>query len=98
MKIFNKTLFKEGGRNPYVDWTMILTVGLISAVILIYDGITLYQRVVSGDIQSPEINNTSNIKKFSQKDFDLIVKTYQSKVDFSTQVKKGYIAYPDPSL
>lgn len=97
MKLFNNNIIKEGGRNPHVDWSMILIVFLIIAVIFIVNNVLLYQRVVSGDIQSPNVDTSSRGKTYNQKDSDIVIKMYAEKADAFSAAKKGYTAHPDPS-
>lgn len=97
MKLFNNNIIKEGGRNPHVDWSMILIVFLIIAIIFIANNVYLYKRVVSGDIQSPNIDTSSRGKTFNQKDSDIVIKAYAEKADKFSTAKKGYTAYSDPS-
>ncbi|MGK3946211.1 hypothetical protein ABK046_48655, partial [Streptomyces caeruleatus] len=55
----------EIGRNPFVDWVLILFVSSVLAILLTLGGINLYSRVASGTIQSPEAVDDSTVKVFN---------------------------------
>lgn len=95
MKIFKTGIFKEGGKNPYIDWVMILTVSALVLLVLIYHGFVVYQKVQSVNLDSNTIN--TNNKTFNKNNFDLVARDFQEKELRLTKNKSGYKTYTDPS-
>jgi hypothetical protein len=97
MKLFNRFIFKEGGRNPQVDWSMVIIVFLIIVLVFIFNSIFLYQRVISGDIVEPGTENFTKNRTFNQKDFNSLLSDFSTKADTYSKVKSGYAKFSDPS-
>lgn len=87
----------EIGRNPFVDWILILFISCVIAILLVLGGISLYGRVVSGDIQSPDVTNSSTIKVFNVNDLSDIIGRFDAKKDLELQARRGYSGPSDPS-
>ncbi len=90
-------VFKEIGRNAFVDWAVILIIISIITVSLITVSIYLYIQITNGTYKG-----TKKIQPLSQKIFDKgqltsIINLYQSKQDNSIQIMKGYRGTLDPS-
>jgi hypothetical protein len=96
-KILSTTAIREGGRNPYVDWVVILFITVISFIALILGGISLYDKVRNGEIEAVGNANNSQMKTFNQKDLKYIIEKYNIKSENINTIKTGFSVIPDPS-
>ena len=96
--MFTKYPVKEGGRNPYVDWMMILIVSSIVALLLIANSIYLYKSVTNGDIQSKEISTATTTEIFDVKGLDAVTSKFKEKKDFNLKIKDGFKTVADPAI
>ena len=97
-RLVSKGPVREGGRNPYVDWTMIIIVSFIVAVLLVINSFSLFQRVKNGDIQSKEPVVTVTTNTFDVEGLDNIIGKFGAKADMNIQIKKSYHSVADPSI
>lgn len=97
-QVFTEGPVREGGRNPFVDWSMILMASIVVAVILVSNGVYLFKRVTSGDIQSKTLPVQKNIEILDVESLDYVIGKFNTKADLSNNVKKGYQSVPDPSI
>ncbi len=97
-RILSKGPVREGGRNPYVDWTMIIIVSFIVAILLVINSASLFQRVKSGNIQSKEPTATITVNPFDVATLDNIIAKFVAKADMNEQIKKSYHSVADPSI
>lgn len=95
--IFTKGPVREGGRNPYVDWTMILIVSSIITLTLLINGFYLFKRITNGDIQSKDQISQKKIASFDVSGLDSIILKFEEKENLSNVVKKGFQFTIDPS-
>ena len=97
-KIFSTGPVREGGRNPYVDWMVILILCVVITISLVVNSVYLYNRVSSGLIQGTKIADSSTNATFDVSGLDYIIEKFNSKSDKFVNTKKGYQAVADPSL
>ena len=97
-RLVSKGPVREGGRNPYVDWTMIITVSFVVSVLLFVNSFSLFQRVKNGDIQSKEPVVTVTANPFDVESLDNVINKFEAKVDMNNQIKKNYHSVADPSI
>ncbi len=96
-KILSITAIKEGGRNPYVDWVMILLISTTVLIILILGGVTLYEKVRNGEFEASNKASTTTKKVFNQKDLKYIIERYNTRAENINLIKSGFETVPDPS-
>lgn len=89
---------REIGRNPFVDWMIILLISATVAVLMTLGGINLYIRVASGDIRSSDAANSSSVKIFNKKDLTETISQFDMKKTLELQVKRGYSGPSDPAI
>lgn len=89
---------REAGRNPFVDWIIILIVSIVLTIIFILVSLQLYRSVISGDIKSTDAVVVPTIKTFDREELSSVINRFNSKEATSVQVKKGYVGPADPSL
>jgi hypothetical protein len=97
-KLASKGPVREGGRNPYVDWGMIIIVSLIVIVLLFTNSLFLFQRVKNGDIQSKEPSATAPTNSFDVVGLDNVINKFEAKADANDKIKTNYQSVPDPSI
>jgi hypothetical protein len=88
----------ETSRNPFVDWIWILITTCVIIVGFIYSSIILYERVVSGDIQSSDVGNTTSVKIFDQKELKVITDKFNNKEIIRLQIIKTYNGPSNPAI
>lgn len=109
MKFFNKkydsvpnlsvySSIREIGRNPFVDWLLILIISSICTVVSVYGGVFLYKEVAIGNMQNSTSTKKSVSKIFDKKELNSIIKLSDLKSEIQAQVKKGFGTVKDPSL
>lgn len=81
-----------------MDWTMIILVSFVVAILLIVNSVLLFQRVKNGDIQSKEPTATITANPFDVATLDNIIAKFGAKVDMNAQIKKNYHSVADPSI
>lgn len=81
-----------------MDWTMIILVSFVVAILLIVNSALLFQRVKNGDIQSKEPVVTITTNQFDVEGLDNIISKFGAKADMNIQIKKSYHSVADPSI
>ena len=90
---------REEGNNPFVDWIIILLVTCIFIIVFVGGGVSLYQEVISGEIQDTnDIPNVSKVVSFNKKDVSSLIDVFNHKDLILTQIKNKKIDIADPSL
>ncbi len=90
-------IFKEIGRNVYIDWIIILFFVAITTTALAFGGIYLYNAVTKGDIQGG--NGTNSLgNKLDTNILSLVVSDFSSRADVTKRVGAGYSGPRDPSI
>lgn len=97
-KLLSLKAIREGGRNPYVDWGVVILICSFCLIFMISYGIILYKKVDSGQITTLKVSSESKVKTFNQKDLDYIVNKFKSKSDNVAKIKKSYKTTSDPSI
>ncbi len=91
-------MFREIGRNAFVDWLIILIINIVLTTLVILFGFYLYWQISTGNYTTQETVSGTNNKIFNEKDLDTIIDRFKGKQDNSTQAKSGYRGVSDPSL
>lgn len=89
---------RETSRNPFVDWILILILSLLIVITLVINGVVLYDRVISGDIQGKEVFNDNTIKTFDKNDLKLIINKVNNREELLMQAKRGYTDSINPAI
>ena len=89
---------REVGRNPFVDWAIVLIISVLLTIFLFIVSFFLYREIMSGNIKSTDTITTSTVEKFNQKDLSSMIERFDAKNEISTQAKRGYSGPSDPSL
>ena len=88
----------EIGKNPFVDWIVVLIVTVLVATVLIVGGAYLYWQVTTGVIQSSGDGSLSTPRRFDQKSLSAAIDRMEVKEAASAAAKRGYSGPSDPSL
>lgn len=88
----------EIGKNPFVDWILVLAITVSFAIILILGGVYLYWQVTTGVIQAPSDPSLTASRKFDQKSLSGAIDRMEAKEAATAAAKRGYSGAPDPSL
>jgi hypothetical protein len=91
-------IYKEFGRNPYIDWMTILITSVIVLVGLLYVGYSLYNAVINGTIKGTETKKTTSLPKLNEKTISSVLERYNEREKVSEQARKGYTGLGDPSI
>ncbi|MES3031496.1 MAG: hypothetical protein V4697_03745 [Patescibacteria group bacterium] len=90
---------KEIGKNPFVDWILILLVSLGISIFLITSGVRLYFKVVSGDIKGSSDEETGGTyRPFNQKALSSAIELVKIKESATSRARGGYSGPGDPSF
>ena len=96
--IHTTNVFKEIGRNAYVDWLFILILNVSVAIILIMGGAYLYWQVSTGNFTTKEENVKKEEKVFDQKQLENVISRFKIKELNREKAKAGYSGPSDPAL
>jgi hypothetical protein len=96
--IHTTNVFKEIGRNAYVDWLFILVLNASIALVLIIGGAYLYWQVSTGNFASKEEDFKKEEKIFDQKQLDNVINRFRTKELNREKAKAGYSGPSDPAL
>jgi hypothetical protein len=96
-RILSVRAIREGGRNPYVDWVVILFISVFVCISLIFGGLSLYEKVRNGEIEAIGTSSSTKMKTFNQKDLKYIIDMYNTKAENINLIKTGFKTVPDPS-
>jgi len=91
-------IFREMGRNAFVDWILILIFNFVVLTAMLIFGVYLYWQISTGQFISADTSEIRDEKVFDKKDLDTVVNIYESRKDNSEQIKRGYRGPSDPSL
>jgi len=95
-KILSSESIKEGGRNPYVDWAMILIVTFIISLFFIVEGFFTYKKVINGEIKSNEAPIKANKEILNKENFEYIIDKFDTKQKTMNDIKSEFKSYKDP--
>lgn len=96
--VHSSNVFKEIGRNAYVDWLFILIITTLVAIVLMAGGGYLYWQISTGNFATGSDVVKKDEKIFDQKQLENIINKFQAKEDNSKQTKTGYRGPSDPGL
>jgi hypothetical protein len=91
-------LFKEIGRNPHLDWIIIMFLSLLIAVFLAIGGISLYNAVTKGEIQEVVTKPSDSAKNLDKKTLSSVIQRFVEKEEASMRARSGYDGPADPSI
>lgn len=91
-------MFREMGRNAFVDWVLILIFNFIVLIAVLAYGFYLYWQISSGKFVAVEQESAKEEKIFNKKDLDSVINMFESREDSSELIKRGYRGPSDPSL
>ena len=86
---------KEIGRNPHLDWLLILVISFAVFVALAIGGYNLYNAVTSGDIQGN--GSTATGARLNEKAITSVISQFETREEVSGSVRNGYAGVSDPS-
>ena len=93
-----KGIIKSVGRNPHLDWFVILFISFVVMLILGVSATNLFFKIKRGDIKGEDIKTGANMKIVNKKDISSIISVFDSKEALTKEIKKGYEGMSDPSL
>lgn len=96
--IHTTNVFKEIGRNAYVDWLFILILNVLVAITLIIGGVYLYWQVSTGNFTKEEVEFKKEEKTFDQKQLDTVINRFKTKELNTEKAKAGYSGPSDPAF
>lgn len=96
-RILSSRAIREGGRNPYIDWVVIIFISAVIFASLVISGISLYDMVRSGEIKAIGEASNTKLKTFNQKDLKFIIEKYNIKNENTTIIKTNFKTVPDPA-
>jgi hypothetical protein len=97
-RIIMKGPIREGGRNAYVDWIIILFLSIILTVILIINGIYLFSRINNGEIKGEGLKIATTTEVIDIKGMDYIIEKINTKEALLNTAKKSFQTVLDPSI
>ena len=92
------SMFREIGRNAFVDWLLILVLNTIIVLALALGGIYLYWQISIENFTSSFSVNKKEDKIFNEKNLSDVIDYFQVREDNSKLIKGGYRGIGDPSL
>jgi hypothetical protein len=91
-------ILKEIGRDPQVDWILILIISIVVAVSLAFTGLSLYNAVTQGTIVTAEPKKSAAFAKLNEKSISTVLDLYSARKAASSKALAGYTGAPDPSI
>lgn len=91
-------IVKEIGREPHIDWIVILVVSIIIALGLAFTGFYLYNAVESGNIKGDETKRPASFTKLNEEAIATVLDRFEKREEVSEKARKGYTGPTDPSL
>ncbi len=92
-----KTL-KEIGRNPHIDWIIILILSSAATAFLAIGGISLYNAVTRGDSGDAHVVSNTASADLDKKALSRVLERFAQKEELSKKAKSGYAGVGDPSI
>ena len=96
--LHRSSVWKEIGRNAYVDWILTLVLSTLTALVLIFAGLYLYWQISSGNFHSSQSGEASSEQRFDESGLNTIIERFEIREDISNEIKRGYRGHADPSL
>jgi len=91
-------MFREMGRNAFVDWILILLFNFVALSAMMVFGLYLYWQISTGQFVSADEKTVQDEKIFNQKDLKSVTDVFQAREDNTELIKRGYRGVSDPSL
>lgn len=91
-------MFREMGRNAFVDWILILIFNFTVLGVLLVYGFYLYWQISSGQFVAVDPETTKEEKVFNQKDLNDVINLFEAREENSTLIKRGYRGPSDPAI
>ncbi len=91
-------VFREIGRNAFVDWLLILVLNILVMVTLVSGGVYLYWQVSTGNFKDSKVANKTKDTIFNEKDLKNIISQFENKAENTKQASVLYRGIADPSL
>ena len=89
---------REIGRNPRIDWIIVLILSFILAISVALGSIYLYKAVTKDNINSIPISKVEIDKIFNSKALSQVLNNSYEKGEIWKKVKNGYTGLADPSI
>ncbi|MBU6232039.1 hypothetical protein KGP36_05305 [Patescibacteria group bacterium] len=89
-------LLRGIGRDPYLDWVLVLGVALLFAFVLTAYGIAQY--FAAGSAQSAPADSGASLPKIDTASLQKILNSYDARSAASESLSKGYSGPTDPSI
>lgn len=87
---------KEIGKNPYIDWIIILFLSIMTILALAIVGAYLYNAVTKGDIKADSSSGIDSASAFKRNDLSKVIDYYSKKDQAREDAKAGYKGFKDP--
>jgi hypothetical protein len=88
---------KEIGRNPYIDWIIILGVSVMVFLSLAFVSFSLYNAVMHGELVDTSKSGSPFVKP-DERIIASVLDRFDEREAMSSKAKEGYVGAPDPAL
>ena len=92
------SITKEIGKNPKVDWIVVLAVSIFLAIILIIGAIYLYKVVTKDNMNDADASKINVSKVFDSEALLKVINSYSQKEEINKKARVKYDGLGDPSL
>ncbi|HEY4478230.1 MAG TPA: hypothetical protein VI775_00085 [Candidatus Paceibacterota bacterium] len=92
------SITKEIGKNPRIDWILILTISFIIAVVVVLGSVYLYKIVTIDKIVNTDASKVEFSKFFDQKALSELMNNYSEREKVQEKARVMYTGFGDPSL
>ncbi len=89
---------KEIGRNPNVDWTVIIIISLVITTALAIQGSNLYNAVTRGGFENTSVVTGRKDKEFNDKAVSAVIERFDVKAEATVKARAGSVGVGDPSI
>jgi predicted membrane protein len=91
-------IFREIGRNAFVDWIFILLFNFVATILMLVFGLYVYWQISTGQFVSTEKKVLQEENIFNEKDLKYVTDIFKSRGDNTDMIQGGYRGASDPSL
>jgi hypothetical protein len=91
-------IVKEIGRNPNVDWLLILFFCTVIIIVLAFLDYSLYNAVTTGQIQGEADTAVAATPELDDAAITKVITRFGAKEEISKKAKAGYTGPVDPSI
>ncbi len=92
------SITKEIGRNPKVDWIIVLVSSFILAVIIALSSSHLYKIVTKDNINKVDESTIKTDKIYDSKALSKVLDNYSERAETWNKAKIEYTGFTDPSI